>query len=126
MTKKKAHIVKQKKQILQALKGGGHTISELAEKLSVSGDTIRNRINEMVAEQCQIRVAGWKVLETTMVRVWGYGEGRDEPRPIRIKISKPRPRLAVGVMECSPQDVKYRREEMDEWLFRARGCNGYF
>lgn len=122
MTKKKARIVKQKKQILKVLKGGSHTISELAEKLSVSGDTIRNRINEMVAEQCPIRVAGWKVLETTMVRVWGYGEGQYEPRPIRIKISKPRPRLAVGVMECSPQEVRYRRTEMDEWLFRARAA----
>lgn len=126
MTKKKAHIVKQKKQILQALKGGGHTVSELADMLCIHRDTIRNRINEMVIDNFPVRIADWKVLETTMVRVWGYGEGRDEPRPIRIKISKPRPRLAVGVMECSPQEVRYRRTEMDEWLFRARGCNGYF
>lgn len=126
MTKKKAHIVKQKKQILQALKGGCHTVSELADLLSIGEDTIRNRIKAMVIDGSPVRIANWKILETTLVRIWGYGHERDEPRPIRIKVSISRPRLAVGVMECSPQEVRYRRTEMDEWLFRARGCNGYF
>ena len=120
MTKIKENIVKQKKQILQALKNGGHTVSELADKFCIHTDTIRNRINEMVAEQYPIRVAGWRVLKTTMVRIWGYGTERDEPKPVRVVVSKPRPRRAVEVKSCRPQEVKYHHEEMDEWLFRAK------
>lgn len=126
MTKKKAHIVKQKKQILQALKGGCHTVSELADLLSIGEDTIRNRIKAMVIDGSPVRIANWKILETTLVRIWGYGHERDEPKPAGVKINDHRKRIAVQVTECKPQEVKYRHTEMDEWLFRARGCNGYF
>ena len=111
---------RRKKAIENSLKKGSKTISQLAEELNLSCDSIRNCINEMVAEQWLIRVAGWHVLKTTMVRIWGYGTEHNEPQPVRVVVRKPRSRLSVDVKSCQPQEVKYRREEMDEWLFRAK------
>ena len=119
--KKKTEIKKQKQTIKSVLKKESKTLRELAFELRLSYHPIPNRINQMVIDGEPVRVAGWHVLETTMIRIWGYGTEPYEPRPVRVKIDKPRPRLSVEVMECRPQEVKYRRDEMDEWLFRAKG-----
>lgn len=66
-------IHEQKDRIEAALSHCQMTISELAFELGLSNDTIRNRINEMVIEGRGVRVAGWHVLDTTMVRIWGIG-----------------------------------------------------
>lgn len=116
-------IVVQKDKIEETLASCQMTITELATTLDLSNDTIRNRINEMVIDGRPIRVAGWHVLDTTMVRIWGYGYERDEPKPVRVRVAAIRKRRrADGAHVCTPaaQTVRYRREGMDEWLFRIR------
>ena len=71
-------IHEQKDRIEAALARCQMTISDLASELGLSNDTIRNRINEMVIEGRGVRVAGWRVLDTTMVRIWGVGFERVE------------------------------------------------
>ena len=120
-------IHEQKDRIEAALARCQMTISDLASELGLSNDTIRNRINEMVIEGCGVDVAGWRVLDTTMVRIWGVGFERDEPKPVRVRVSAIRKRRkaesehhralspAVGTAF-----VRFRREGMDEWLFRIQ------
>lgn len=113
----------QKAMIEKTLAGEPMTIAGLARALSLSHDTIRNRINEMVVEGRPIRVADWMVLETTMVRVWGYGSGRDEPRPVpgaRRGGEAKRERVGRFRQHGAVSPVRFRREGMDEWLFRIR------
>ncbi len=120
-------IHEQKDRIEAALARCQMTISELAFELGLSNDTIRNRINEMVIDGRGVRVAGWHVLDTTMVRIWGVGFEQDEPKPVRGRVSAIRKRRkaesehhralspAVGTAF-----VRFRREGMDEWLFRIQ------
>ncbi|EEO27836.1 hypothetical protein [Oxalobacter paraformigenes] len=113
----------QKAMIEKTLAGEPMTIAGLARALSLSHDTIRNRINEMVVEGRPIRVADWMVLETTMVRVWGYGSGRDEPRPVRVRVEgvkRSGSESARFRQHGAVSPVRFRREGMDEWLFRIR------
>ena len=120
-------IHEQKDRIEAALGRCQMTISELASELGLSNDTIRNRINEMLIDGRGVRVAGWHVLDTTMVRIWGIGFERDEPKPVRVRVSAIRKRRKA---ECEHRralapvagtaPVRFRREGMDEWLFRIR------
>ena len=120
-------IHEQKDRIEAALARCQMTISELASELGLSNDTIRNRINEMVIDGRGVRVAGWHVLDTTMVRIWGIGFEQDEPKPVRGRVSAIRKRrkaesehhraLSPAVGTAS---VRFRREGMDEWLFRIQ------
>lgn len=99
------------------------TIAELAAEMRLSNDTIRNRINEMVIDGRPVRVAGWHVLDTTMVRIWGYGMGRDEPKPVRVRVAAIRKRRKAEVSRHpvpAVPAVRFRREGMDEWLFRIQ------
>ena len=103
------------------------TISELAAELKLSSDTIRNRINEMQVNGRGVRVAGWHVLDTTMVRVWGMGTEPDEPKPVRVRVAAIRKRRKdegehqrISVPDRAPPVVRFRREGMDEWLFRIQ------
>lgn len=116
-------IERQKGLIEKTLAEKPMTIAALAGVLSLSSDTVRNRINEMIAERRPVRVADWVVLETTMVRVWGYGTERNEPRPVRVRVEgTKRSSGETGRKhrtEAVPP-VRFRREGMDEWLFRIR------
>ncbi len=120
-------IHEQKDRIEAALSHCQMTISELAFELGLSNDTIRNRINEMVIERRGVRVAGWHVLDTTMVRIWGIGFERDEPKPVRGRVSAIRKRRRQDsahhralAPEIGTAPVRFRREGMDEWLFRIQ------
>ena len=120
-------IHEQKDRIEAALSHCQMTISELAFELGLSNDTIRNRINEMVIEGRGVRVAGWHVLDTTMVRIWGIGFERDEPKPVRVRVSAIRKRRRQDsahhrtlAPEIGTAPVRFRREGMDEWLFRIQ------
>lgn len=113
----------QKDKIESALASCQMTITEMAKKLDLSNDTIRNRINEMMIEGRPIRVAGWKVLDTTMVRIWGCGTEQDEPKPVRVRVAAIRKRRREeGHHSRVPVEsaVRFRREGMDEWLFRIQ------
>lgn len=112
------NVDQQKKFIEKFLKSKPATIAELARELGVSDDTIRNRIKRMIGEGRPIRVVDWRVLDTTMARVFGYGTGPDAPRPVRVRIEESRPRLAV--VEACPGKVVFRREALDEWMFQIR------
>lgn len=114
----KKNVEKQRKTILTILKKENKTVTELAETMSLSYDTVRNRINEMLIERYPIRIAGWHILETTMVRIWGYGTGPNEPRPIKVQLRAPRRRKAIPENGCSRP--KFRREAIDDWLFRIK------
>lgn len=123
-TGKGARLIREQKERIEAsLARCQMTINELAAELNLSTDTIRNRINEMVVDGRPVRVAGWRVLDTTMVRIWGVGSERDEPKPVRVRVAAIRKRRKV---ECPhprvpvSQKVRFRREGMDEWLFRIR------
>ena len=120
-------IHEQKDRIEAALARCQMTISDLASELGLSNDTIRNRINEMVIEGRGVRVAGWRVLDTTMVRIWGVGFERDEPKPVRVRVTAIRKcRKAESehhralTPAIGPAAVRFRREGMDEWLFRIQ------
>lgn len=120
-------INEQKERILAALERCQMTISELAAELNLSNDTIRNRINEMLIDGRGIRVAGWHVLDTTMVRIWGTGFEEDEPKPVRVRVAAIRKRRKaeglhqrISVPEMGTAPVRFRREGMDEWLFRIQ------
>ena len=116
-------VARQKEMIEKTLAKEPMTIAGLASALSLSVDTIRNRLNEMRVERRPIRVVDWEVLETAMVRVWGCSYGRDAPRPVRVRVEgvrreskeRDRVRLPGAVLP-----VRFRREGMDEWLFRIR------
>ena len=113
----------QKEMIEKTLAREPMTIAGLAHALSLSHDTIRNRINEMVVERRPIRVADWMVLETAMVRVWGYGSGRNEPRPVRVRVEGVKRIKSEAARFRQPgaaSPVRFRREGMDDWLFRIR------
>lgn len=116
-------VARQKETIERTLARQPMTIADLAGELSLSVDTIRNRINEMMVERRPIRVADWRVLETSMVRVWGIGSGRDEPRPVRVRVEGMKRRAKEAGRTRLPEAVpavRFRREGMDEWLFRIR------
>ena len=120
-------IHEQKDRIEAALSRCQMTVSELAFELGLSNDTIRNRINEMLVEGRGVRVAGWHVLDTTMVRIWGIGFERDEPKPVRVAVSAIRKRRKAEsahhralAPETGTAPVRFRREGMDEWLFRIQ------
>lgn len=116
-------IGEQKDRIEKTLARRRMTIGELASELNLSSDTIRNRINEMIVDGRPVRVAGWHVLDTTMVRIWGYGTERDEPKPVRVRVAAIRKRRkAEDKHQRTPAipTVHFRREGMDEWLFRIR------
>lgn len=116
-------IGEQKDRIEAALFRQKMTITDMAESMKLSRDTIRNRLNEMIVEGRPIRVAGWKVLDTTMVRVWGVGTEGDEPKPVRVRVATARKRQKEAVPHRevnAPSTVRFRREGMDEWLFRIR------
>lgn len=120
-------IHEQKDRIEAALARCQMTISDLASELGLSNDTIRNRINEMVIEGRGVRVAGWRVLDTTMVRIWGVGFERDEPKPVRVRVTAIRKRRKAEsehhralTPAIGPAAVRFRREGMDEWLFRIQ------
>ena len=120
-------IHEQKDRIDAALARCQMTISDLASELGLSNDTIRNRINEMVIEGRGVRVAGWRVLDTTMVRIWGVGFERDEPKPVRVRVTAIRKRRKAEsehhralTPAIGPAAVRFRREGMDEWLFRIQ------
>lgn len=116
-------VASQREMIEKTLAKEPMTIVDLAKRLGLSNDTIRNRIGELVADGRRVRVVGWNVLETTMVRVWGPGPGRDEPRPVRVRVDGvKRNRKAAGGarLPVSVPVVRFRREGMDEWLFRIR------
>lgn len=113
-------IHEQKDRIEAALARCQMTISDLASELGLSNDTIRNRINEMVIE-------GRGVLDTTMVRIWGVGFERDEPKPVRVRVTAIRKRRKAEsehhralTPAIGPAAVRFRREGMDEWLFRIQ------
>ena len=111
------NVEQQKEFIEKFLKSRPATIAELAKELGVSDDTIRNRMKMMIEEGRPIRVVDWRVLNTAMARVFGYGTGPDAPRPVRVRIEESRPQLAV---EACPGKVVFRREALDEWMFRIR------
>ena len=116
-------VASQREMIEKTLAKEPMTIVDLAKRLGLSNDTIRNRIGELVADGRRVRVVGWNVLETTMVRVWGPGPGRDEPRPVRVRVDgvKRNRKAASGArLPVSVPVVRFRREGMDEWLFRIR------
>ena len=120
-------IHEQKDRIEASLARCQMTISDLASELGLSNDTIRNRINEMVIEGRGVRVAGWRVLDTTMVRIWGVGFERDEPKPVRVRVTAIRKRRKAEsehhralTPAIGPAAVRFRREGMDEWLFRIQ------
>ena len=120
-------IHEQKDRIEAALARCQMTISDLASELGLSNDTIRNRINEMVIEGRGVRVAGWRVLDTTMERIWGVGFERDEPKPVRVRVTAIRKRRKAEsehhralTPAIGPAAVRFRREGMDEWLFRIQ------
>ena len=120
-------INEQKERILATLERCQMTISELAAELNLSNDTIRNRINEMMIDGRGIRVAGWHVLDTTMVRIWGTGFEEDEPKPVRVRVAAIRKRRKaeglhqrISVADTGTAPVRFRREGMDEWLFRIQ------
>ena len=120
-------IHEQKDRIEAALARCQMTISDLASELGLSNDPIRNRINEMVIEGRGVRVAGWRVLDTTMVRIWGVGFERDEPKPVRVRVTAIRKRRKAEsehhralTPAIGPAAVRFRREGMDEWLFRIQ------
>lgn len=120
-------IHEQKDRIEAAITRCPMTISELAAELKLSSDTIRNRINEMQVDGRGVRVAGWHVLDTTMVRVWGMGAEPDEPKPVRVRVAAIRKRRKdegehqrISVPDRAPPVVRFRREGMDEWLFRIQ------
>ncbi len=123
----------QKDMIEAALSRCQMTVSELAFELGLSDDTILKRINEMRREGRWVRIAGWRDRKTTYARIWGIGFERDEPKPVRVAVSairKHRKAESAHHRALAPETgtapVRFRREEMDEWLFRAKGCNGYF
>ena len=110
-------VASQREMIEKTLVKEPMTIVDLAKRLGLSNDTIRNRIGELVADGRRVRVVGWNVLETTMGRVW------DEPRPVRVRVDGvKRNRKAAGGarLPVSVPVVRFRREGMDEWLFRIR------
>ena len=101
-------IHEQKDRIEAALARCQMTISDLASELGLSNDTIRNRINEMVIEGRGVRVAGWRVLER--VRVTAIRKRRKAESEHHRALTP-----AIG-----PAAVRFRREGMDEWLFRIQ------
>ena len=113
-------IEKQLQTIREILKKEDKTVAELAKMLGLSEDTVRKRLAELKAKR-KVRVADWIVRENTMVRIWGAGSLPDEPKPVRVRVDKPRPRRAVEVKECCHVNGAYRREPWDEWMFRVKG-----
>lgn len=121
---KSIQLIKEQKDRIEAtLMHQQMTISDIAAALDLSNDTIRNRLNEMMMEGRPIRVSGWKVLDTTMVRIWGIGTEQDEPKPVRVRVAAIRKRRREEA-SYSPvpatSTVHFRREGMDEWLFRIK------
>ena len=112
------NVEQQKEFIEKFLESKPATIAELAKELGVSDDTIRNRIKRMVEEGRLIRVVDWRLSNTAMARVFGYGTGPDTPRPVRVRIEESKPRLAV--VKACPEKVVFRREALDEWMFHIR------
>ena len=107
------------------------TVAELAPVIGVSPDTVRSRIRTLVDSGRPVRVVDWRVLPTAMVRVWGVGAGRAAPRPARPQRSgdaggcagKGRRDGGSGV-SVGERPVCFRRDGLDEWLFRIRGLRG--
>lgn len=113
-------IEEQLQRIRSILKKEDKTVAELAGMLGLSEDTVRNRLNFLKTKR-KVRIADWIVLKTTMVRIWGAGSLPDEPKPVRVRVGKPRPRRAIDVKACDPGKIVYRREPWDEWMFRVKG-----
>lgn len=109
----------QRQLIERWLKERPMTVLELAPLLGVSHDTVRNRIRELREARRPVRIVDWQVLETTMVRVWGIGQEADAPRPVRVQVTGRRRQPVARVK--APAAVRFRREALDEWLFRVRG-----
>ena len=105
--------------ILMILQDGNKTAIELAEILGVDPGTARNRLRELTAGR-KVRIADWIVRKTTMAAQYGLGSGRDCPKPAWVHTNKTRPR-PVTVMKTCSEKVIYRREPIDEWMFRIRG-----
>lgn len=121
-------VARQLAAIEEALGERPMTVAELAPVLGVSPDTVRGRIRMLVDAGRPVRVVDWRVLPTAMVRVWGVGTGRAAPRPAR----PPRPVQACGCAKggrpaggtgvfVGGRPVCFRRDGLDEWLFRIRG-----
>jgi hypothetical protein len=113
-------IEKQLQTIQSILKKEDKTVAELAKMSGLSEDTVRSRLNFLKTKR-KVRITDWIVRENTMVRIWGSGSMPDEPRPVRVRVGKPRPRRAVEVKACCPAKMVYRREPWDEWMFRVKG-----
>ena len=113
--------------IEEALAKRPMTVAELAPVLGVSPDTVRSRIRTLVASGRPVRVVDWRVLPTAMVRVWGVGAGRGVPRPARPPRSACAGGCGQGVrpdggsgVSVGDRPVCFRRDGLDEWLFRIR------
>lgn len=116
-------VAAQKTGIGRMLRAEPMTAEDLAHRLSVSVDTVRNRLGEMRAEGCPVRIAGWRLCGTAMAKVWGMGADRDVPKPPFRILAAARTDGGKDKRACQGKDgtVRFRHDGLDEWLFRIRG-----
>lgn len=122
----------QKRLIMDCLHEAPLTVEVLAKRMLCSPDTIRKRLRELQEETRMVRVIGWDMKGTTLVRIWGVGAKKrrmpvaDSPSSARKKAMQ-RKRAAEASEKEKPhreargqEAVPYRLEAMDKWLFAIR------
>lgn len=118
-------MTEKEKLILSLLTEKPMAVKDIAEELDRSQSFVRSVIREV---RDQIRVVSWRAAKNNVAPVYRAGRGIDAKKP---KYIFPKDHwLSKGsrreIIRNSGDQVNFKRTEMDEWLFRARGCNGYF
>lgn len=120
----------QKRLIMDCLYEAPMTVEALARRMLCSPDTIRKRLRELQEETRMVRVIGWEMKGTALVRVWGVGAKKrrvpvaSPPSPAQRKAMQRKRREAAaekpGRKAKGEKAVPYRLEAMDKWLFAIR------
>lgn len=121
----------QKRLIMDCLHGSPMTVESLARRLLCSPDTVRKRLRELQEETGTVRVVGWDMKGTSLVRVWGVGVKRRgmpvvPPPSCGQKREMQQGRAACALEKAASRGkggerpVPYRLEAMDRWIFAIR------
>ncbi|WAW09735.1 hypothetical protein NB640_10965 [Oxalobacter vibrioformis] len=120
----------QKRLIMDCLHEAPMTVAAMAKRLLCSPDTIRKRLRELQEETRMVRVIGWDMKGTALVRIWGVGAKKRRMPMASLPSSAQRKAMqgkrAVAATEKPGRKTKrekavpYRLEAMDKWLFAIR------